>query len=127
MKNLIWVRVLFAIAAIYDLALGVFFLVAAPWAYETAGVTPPNHWGYIHFPAALLIVFGFMFFAIAARPNQNRNLIPYGVGLKVAYCAVVFGHWFAAGLPGMWKPFAVVDLVMAVLFLWAYAALRPRP
>jgi hypothetical protein len=36
---------------------------------------------------------------------------------------VTFGYWFGSGIPWMWKPFAIVDVVMAVLFVWAYAAL----
>jgi len=28
------------------------------------------------------------------------------------------------GIPGMWKPFAVIDVVFLVLFAWAYARLR---
>jgi len=38
----------------------------------------------------------------------------------------VFYHWFSAGLPGMWKPFAVCDLVFLALFVLAYAALGCR-
>ena len=30
-----------------------------------------------------------------------------------------------AGVPWMWKPFVWIDLVMGVLFGWAYVILRP--
>lgn len=117
------IRVLFAVAAVYDGVLGLAFLIAGESLFERFGVTPPNHWGYIQFPALLLITFGLMFWQIANDPGRNRNLIPYGVGLKVSYCAVVFYHWLGAGIPPLWKPFAVADLVFAVLFVWAYLAL----
>jgi len=123
MKSLPWIRGLFVVAALYDAVLGVLFIVAPAWAYQTAGVTPPNHWGYIQFPAALLLVFGLMFLAIALDPRRRRMLIPYGIGLKLAYCAVVFAYWATTGIPGMWKPFAIIDIVMAVLFAWSYFAL----
>ena len=29
--------------------------------YQRFEVIPPNHYGYVHFPAALLIIFGLMF------------------------------------------------------------------
>ena len=61
---------------------------------------------------------------MARDPIRNRNLIPYGILLKFAYCGVVFPYWFTAGIPYMWKPLAVIDLVMAVLFVWAYAVVR---
>lgn len=114
---------LFAIAALYDGVLGLIFLAAAPAVFRACGVEPPNHFGYVHFPAALLIVFALMFVAIARAPAANRNLIPYGMLLKLSYCAVVFYHWAAAGIPAMWKPFALFDLAFLVLFAWAYAAL----
>lgn len=120
------VSTLFYVAALYDGILGVAFLVAAPALFEWVGVTPPNHFGYVHFPAALLIVFALMFVAIARNPVANRGLILYGILLKVSYCAVAFYHWAVGGIPFIWKPFAIVDLVFLVLFAWASVALS-RP
>ena len=57
------------------------------------------------------------------EPRRNRNLIAYGIGLKVAYCAVVFRYWAGPGIPDMWKPFAVIDAATALLFAWAYLGL----
>jgi hypothetical protein len=115
---------LFAIAAFYDGLLGIFFLFAGPKVFLWFGVTPPNHFGYVQFPAALLIVFALMFLAIAKNPTKNRNLIPYGMLLKTSYCSVVFFHWFTAEIPFMWRPFALLDLIFLVFFVWAYASLR---
>lgn len=117
------VSALFYLAALYDGVLGVAFLVAAPALFEWVGVTPPNHFGYVQFPAALLIVFALMFVAIARNPVANRGLILYGILLKVSYCAVVFYHWAVGGIPFIWKPFAIADLVFLVLFAWASVAL----
>lgn len=117
------VRAVFLIAGLYDFLLGAAYLVAAPRLFAHFGVTPPNHWGYVHFAAVLLVLFGAMFFAVAARPYANRNLIPYGLFMKLGYCAVVAYHWVSAGIPDMWKPFAVIDLIWALLFLWAYCRL----
>ena len=119
------VSVLFYLAALYDGVLGAAFLVASPALFEWVGVTPPNHFGYVHFPAALLIVFALMFVVIARNPVANLGLVPYGILLKVSYCAVVFYHWLTAGVPFIWKPFAVADLVFLVLFVWAYSVLKP--
>jgi hypothetical protein len=114
------IRVLFYLAAAYDGLLGALFLFLPITMFQWYGVTPPNHPGYIQFPAMLIILFGVMFFAIAGNPEGNRNLIPYGVGLKLSYSSVVFWYWFTVGVPGMWKPFAVIDALMAALFIWAY-------
>jgi hypothetical protein len=123
MKTTRALSVLFAIAAIYDGVLGLAFIVAGPSLFEWFEVTPPNHFGYVQFPALLLVVFAVMFAAIARDPVGKRNLIPYGIGLKIAYCLVVFYYWILATIPGMWKPFAVLDLMFLVLFAWAYVTL----
>lgn len=115
------IKLLFLVAAAYDGILGLAFLFASTRLFDAFGVTPPNHWGYVHFPAALLVVFAVMFLAIARDPEGNRNLIPYGIMLKTAYCGVTIWHWVTGGIPGMWKPFAIADLVFGVLFIWAYS------
>ncbi len=125
MKLPAWIRPLFAVAAVYDGVLGLVFLLAPGLPFRTFSVTPPNHMGYVQFPAALLVVFGLMFLAVARDPLRNRNLIPYGVLLKVAYSGVTVWYWVQGGVPGMWKPLAIVDVAMGALFLWAFQALAP--
>lgn len=132
MKTLLSVRLLFAAAAAYELILGFAFIVAAPAVFAAAGIEPPNHWGYIHFSAGLLVIFGYMFLQIARDPVEHRELIPYGILLKVCYVATVGWHWAMGGVPDMWKYFAAIDFVFAVLFFWALvpvatAAEEPEP
>jgi hypothetical protein len=126
MNKTSFIKVLFLIAAVYDGALGAAFLIAPAWVYRVADVTPPNHWAYVQFPALLLLIFGLMFAAIAAKPIENRKLIPYGIMLKAAYCGVAIWYWNSEGIPGLWKPFAVIDLVMGLLFVWSFGQLRTR-
>ncbi len=113
----------FGLAGLYDGLLGVIFLLFPATVFARFHVTPPNHYGYVQFSAAVLIVFALMFFAVMGAPVRNRNLIPYGILLKVSYCGVVFVYWFTQGLPSLWKPFAVLDAVWAVFFLWAWRSL----
>lgn len=123
-----WIPALFIVAALYDGVLGVWFLVAPESPFNLFNVTPPNHVGYVQFPAALLLVFAFLFINIARDPAANRGLIQYGILLKLAYCGVSGWHWLADGIPTMWKPFTIIDLAMGVLFVWAYLILpRPEP
>jgi pheromone shutdown protein TraB len=123
MKATKWIVLLFAVAALYDGVLGFLFLAAPGWPFEQFNVTPPNHVGYVQFPAALLLIFGLMFVIIARNPAANRGLILYGILLKVAYCSVAGSHWLATDIPVIWKPFVVIDVVMGVLFVWAYVSL----
>ncbi len=115
---------LFVVAAAYDGLLGLIGLFWSDRLFAFYGVMPPNHPGYAQFPAALLIVFALMFVAVARNPAQNRSLIPYGMLLKLSFCGVVFFHWFTAGIPDMWKPFAIADAAFFALFAWAYVRLR---
>jgi hypothetical protein len=124
MKKNAWISVLFIVAGIYDGLLGLAFLLVPMRVFEWYAVTPPNHIGYVQFPAALLIVFALMFFSIAAKPLANFNLIPFGALLKLSYVIVVAIHWVPGGLPDMWKPFAVIDALFLLAFVAAYMSLR---
>lgn len=124
MKTLPLIRALFTISALYDGVLGGAFLLAAPAIFDQFNVLPPSHWGYIQFPAALLLIFAIMFAALAIAPQRNCNLIPYGALLKISYSGLVFYHWIAEGIPDMWKPWAFADIAFFVLFIWAYFQLR---
>jgi hypothetical protein len=123
MKSLTSVRGLFVVAGLYDGILGAAFLLMGPALFDHFKIAPPNHFGYVEFPAGLLVVFALMFFAVAARPRANRNLIPYGILLKVCYCGTVIFNWVQTDVPWIWKPFAVADFVFMILFVWAWMAI----
>lgn len=121
-----WIKPFFAVAALYDFVLGVCFLFFAGPLLSAFGIEPPNHPGYLQFPAAMLLVFAAMLGQIAMDPIRNRNLIPYGMGLKVAYCGTVFWNLFTGTIPAMWKPLAWADLGFLVLFVVAWRTLGAK-
>ena len=126
--SIFYIRLLFAIVGVYDFVIGLAFLGFGPALFEATGVPAPNHWGYIQFASLMLVTFGAMFFAVAASPVANRNLIPFGMLLKLSYVGIVAYYWMATDLPFLFKPFAVVDALMFVLFVVAYRELaRERP
>jgi hypothetical protein len=124
-----WINRLFLVAGLYDAILGAAFLLFGPQIFRYAAVTPPNHFGYIHFPALLLIIFGVMFLRIATDPLKNRELMLYGVALKASYCGVVFWYDLATGIPRLWLPWAWADLLFLVLFIiaWLRTGVQPKP
>lgn len=123
--NLNGIRVLFAIAALYDFIIGLTFLIRGPQLFDATGVPQPNHWGYIYFGSLMLMIFGLMFAAVAWRPARNRDLICYGILLKLSYVGLVGFYWFgtANGIPWLFKPFFFIDLIMLVLFVMACFAI----
>lgn len=124
-KELKMISALFYFSSAYDFVLGAVFVSVGGWFFRVFGVDAPNHWGYVQFPALILITFGIMFFQIAENPKANRNLIPYGIMLKASYCAVVGFHLFVSqNLPDMWRPFGIADFLMLLGFLWSYMKLQ---
>ncbi len=120
------IRLVFITSGIYDAFLGAVFLLFGLEVFRLAGVTPPNHIGYIQFPALLLILFGIMFLRIAGDPDGRREWILYGMGLKFSYFGVVFWHALHGGVPLLWIPWAWADLVFFLLFLAAWRRLRKQ-
>jgi hypothetical protein len=118
-----WISPLFWLSAAYDGLLGLLFLAVPGWVFTRLEVALPNHVAYVQFSAALLLIFGLIFVNIARDPIANRSQIIYGILLKVAYCGLAFYYWATEAIPWIWEPFAVIDLVMGVLFVIAYASL----
>ena len=116
--------ILFSLAAVYDGLLGFSFLLVPSMIFQRFEVTPPNHFGYVQFPALLLLIFSWMFASVAYAPDKNINLIRYGIALKVAYCSIVFYYWFTVEIPYVWKPFAIMDFGWIILFAIAFIALK---
>lgn len=113
------IRILFFVSAAYDGLLGLAFLFFAPTLFSITGITPPNHWGYVHFAAGNLVIFALMFLQIALNPVENRDLVVYGILLNACYVATVTWHVVNGGIPLLWSVFAVADLAFLALFLWA--------
>ena len=118
-----WMKIVFAASAVYDGVVSLAFLLFGPSLYDYVGIERPNHMGYVQFPALLLIVFAVLYGRIASDPARWRDLIPYGIGLKVSYSIVVFYHWFAGGIPAFWVPFAWLDIAFVIFFVQAWRKL----
>lgn len=118
--NITMVKTLFIIAAIYDGILGLLFVFFPGLAFEFFEVLPPNHFGYVQFPAILLLIFAAMFYRVALDPLANRFIMVYGMALKIGYSGTVFYYMLTTGVPAMWVPWAWADLVFLVLFILAW-------
>lgn len=118
------IKPFFYVAALYDGVLGLAFLFFWRALFQSFRVTPPNHAGYVQFPALLLIIFGALFLQIARDPEKNRDLIAYGIALKIAYSGLVFWYVLTTGVPAMWIWCAWIDVVFLVLFIVARQSLR---
>ncbi len=113
-------RLLFGTASLYDFGIGLVFLLLGKQLFDWAEIPHPNHWGYIQFCSLMLMIFGVMFLGIARDPLGNRNLIPFGILLKICYVGLVGFYWSTTGCPTLFKPFVFIDFLMLALFVIAY-------
>lgn len=120
-------RLVLIAAAIYDGLLGSLFLFSAPRAFALAGIPAPSHFGYAHFAAALLLIFALMFLAAAIQPAGNRNLIAFGMLLKIAYISVVAFHLTQGSVPAAFLIFAALDAAWLLAFIWIFYLLSRKP
>lgn len=120
--NITFVKMIFLIAALYDGIIGLLGVFFPNLAFQVFEVTPPNHAGYVQFPAILLMIFAAMFFRVARDPVSNRFIMLYGVALKAGYSGLIFTYMLTTSIPFMWVPWAWVDLLFLALFLasWFY-------
>jgi hypothetical protein len=118
------IKVLFWVAALYDLVLGLVFGLFYQPIYARFGVELPNHPGYVQLSAMFIFVIGVGFSLVARNPRENRQIILLGILMKIGFCLVVFSHLIFGTVPPIYVPFAVLDFLFLVSFLPAYAALR---
>jgi hypothetical protein len=118
------IKVLFWIAALYDLVLGPAFGLFYQPIYARFGVELPNHPGYVQLSAMFIFIIGFGFTLVARDPVGNRQIVLLGILMKIGFCLVVLGHLLFATVPPIYVPFAILDFLFLVSFLPAYAALR---
>jgi hypothetical protein len=113
-------RVLFTIAAFYDLVLGITFTFSPARAFAALGISNklPAFGGYVTLLGAFVLVIGIAY-ALISRGDLRRNadLILVGTLYKLAYAATAFYYWWAGSLPhvAFVALFGVADVIFFVL------------
>ncbi len=113
-------RSLFAIAAVYDILLGITFTVFPARAFDALGIREklPAFGGYLTLLGAFVFVIGIAYLLIARGDlRRNRDLILVGTLYKLAYSATAFYYWSAGNIPHVIfvALFGVADAVFFVL------------
>ncbi len=120
------IKTAFLFAGLYDLTLGLAYLVAHETLFATFNVPAPGHPTYVEFPALLLVLFGVMFLQISTDPVRYREMMPYGMALKAAFAGLAFGYHFSSGVSFMWLPLATIDLIFLIVFVLAWRSTAQR-
>jgi hypothetical protein len=122
-------RVLFTIAAFYDLVLGLAFTFFPALTFAALNISDklPVFGGYLTLLGVFVLVVGIAY-ALIARGDllRNADLILVGTLYKLAYSATAFYYWWAGGLPhvAFAALFGVADAVFFILMAECYFALN---
>ena len=121
-------RPFFLVAALYDLLLGVVFLVFGEQILDAIGMVLPPHIAYIQLAAVFILVQGLSYGFVYRDPPGNLGLVRVGVIYKVAYAGLALWYLIIGQLPsGFFLPWALIDvafLIGFVLFLRAVAGAK---
>lgn len=119
-------RLYFLFIGIYDVVLGLGFVLFYKSIYQFVGATLPNHPGYIYVPALFLASGGIGEFMIAKNPLKNIDLVAVRLLMKVSFAAVVFYYYFKHWMPTIYVVIALMSILGIILNLyflfWARSA-----
>ena len=122
-------RILFTIAAFYDLVLGLAFTFFPARAFAALNIsdTLPAFGGYVTLLGAFVLVIGIAY-ALISRGDLRRNadLILVGTLYKLAYAGTAFYYWSQGGLPhvAFAALFGVADTIFFFLMAECYWSLK---
>ena len=118
------IKTVFLVAAVYDIILGIVFGLFFKPIYNSFGAELPNHVGYIQLAGAFILVFGIGFYLVYKNPVQNQAIITLGILMKLLFVVIVLGHLLIDTVPAFYIPFALLDIVFLLLFLYAQTGIR---
>jgi hypothetical protein len=122
-------KILFLIASIYDIFLGVVFIFFYKFVFESLEISEkiPEFGGYISMIGAFLFVIGVAYYLIYRGDLiKNRDLIMVGALYKLAYCSTAFYYFTIGEIPHILfiSLFGVIDFIMFVLMVECFIFLR---
>lgn len=116
-------RPLFSIAALFNLVVGIPMLVAYPTVARLLQLEgPPTVW--YHIAAAIVVIFGLAYWSIGRDPVKFRPYVLLGIVGKLAFVAIIYGHWLAGDVSVRLAVLVTGDLIFTLLFI---AYLRSSP
>ena len=119
-------KMLFLVAAVCDIALGLVFIFFYRYPFRWLGVPLPYSTGYVTLSGAFPLVIGVAYYLISRGDlRKNRDLIIVGTLYKLVYSTVAFYHLAAGDLPHLlFAVFGGVDVVFFTLFAECLYAIR---
>lgn len=111
-------RMLFLVAAIYDLALGLAFFFFYTPIFEAIGMPAPSHVSYVHLSAIFVAVQGLGYWFVYQDPLANLGIVKVGIAYKASYSALAAYYLIVGQIPSMFYAlFGLFDLLFLVGFV----------
>lgn len=112
-------RWFFLVAALYDIVLGVAFMVAGDAILRAIGMSPPPHVAYFQLAAVFVFVQGLSYLVAWRDLPASRGLVWVGVAYKGGYTALAIWYIALGLLPSpFFAPWALADFAFMLGFLW---------
>lgn len=111
-------RLLFLVAAVYDIALGIAFMVAGEAVLDAIGMAGPPHVAYIQLAAVFVAVQGVSYLFAWWDAIANRAIVWVGVIYKAGYTGLAAWYLLLGMIPSVFFiPWAFADFAFLVAFL----------
>jgi hypothetical protein len=121
-------RIFFLVAALYDMLLGVAFVIFGEQILNAIDMELPPHIAYIQMAAVFIFVQGFSYLLPFLDPLGNLGIVRVGIVYKAAYAGLALWYLAIGALPSVFFiPWAIIDLGFLVGFvLFLRTARRDR-
>jgi hypothetical protein len=112
-------RWFFALAAAYDIALGLAFFFLWDPLFAWLGMPLPPHISWIQLPAVFVFVQGLSYALVVADPMGNLGIVKVGIIYKATYAALAAYYLVSDQIPAMFFAwFGLFDLLFCIGFVW---------
>ena len=112
-------RLLFLVAAVYDMLLGLAFFFLYQSLFDWVGMTLPPHPSYAQLPAVFVFVQGLSYGIVWWNPLRNRGLVWVGVVYKAGYSGLAAFYLLTDQIPAMFFAwFGLFDFLFLLGFAW---------
>ncbi|HLC96091.1 MAG TPA: hypothetical protein VJH97_02115 [Candidatus Nanoarchaeia archaeon] len=112
-----YAKKLFLTAAIYDIVLGIAFMLLYQPIFTLFNIALPTYPMYLQMAAALILIIGIGFYFVYLNPKKNRDLVKVGILQKIAYIVIASYYFFIGVAHIVFMIFVILDFVFLLFFV----------
>lgn len=118
MRNKKFYKIVFAIAAAYDLILGLAFFFFYKSTYAMFEIELPETEAYLQLAAAFVFAQGILYYFVYRNLRRNVDIVKVAIAYKIAYAWVALYNWATGELPHeIFAVFGLIDIVFIAFFI----------